>query len=86
MVIPHSVVSLTNYFILITTPVEPILIAMYVLVRPLCLYPESNSNLNYKFVIVCSKKISKMFLRCTNSGYITEPSKVLDNSTPYNEY
>ena len=44
---------------------------------PLCRFLESNSNLNYKCVIVCSEFFQKIILRYTISDYFTEPSIVL---------
>ena len=45
----------------------------------LCRFSESNSNSNYKCVIVCSEFFLKISLIYTSSDFFTEPSIVLQN-------
>ena len=51
----------------------------------LCRFSESNSNLNYKCVIVCSEFFQKIILRYKSSDYFIELSIVLKNTTSFNE-
>ena len=51
----------------------------------LCRFSESNSNLNYKCVIVCSEIFPKNILRYTSSDYFIEPSIDLKNLPPFDE-